>query len=449
MTDPRFSALPIPVWRFLGLAAVALFYAAVSLLFLCVQHRRKGLLALSLSLLPLTFVLMEAFFGLFPDPAQRGAVHRAVQNVLLSLPPWTLMTLILALAGLLLVLWLRLLRFRRTHITPTSVREALDSLPMGVCCYLPGGQLVLSNAMMEAVCAAATGRPLISGTRFYRDVEDGRLAPDCRCVDTGEGRVLLLPDGSARLLTVRSCSWDRRELTVLLAANVTEIYHKTLALEDKRKALYALNRRLAAYNREIVDLTIESEILTARVRLHDAMGEDLLTMKRAWLQPVDEASLAALRERLRRNVSFLREDPVEPSFDEYAVLLRTAERLGVRTEILGELSRTESARRVVTTGLHECLTNLLRHAHGDLLRLELQKEEGRIVALFSGNGDPPSEPVRETGGLHTLRRLTESLGGTMTVYADPTLRVRLSLPCSEDGYSAHSAIPTASDPGKA
>ena len=40
-------------------------------------------------------------------------------------------------------------RGERARITPMSVKEAVDSLPSGVCVYLPGGRVILINRAME------------------------------------------------------------------------------------------------------------------------------------------------------------------------------------------------------------------------------------------------------------------------------------------------------------
>lgn len=432
MTDERIYRLPLWLWSVLGVLAIGLLLSAAGLAFLCARRRRRVILGLSLSLLPFCYLLLQGFMLLNPIRTDHGALGLKLADLLLSVPPWALVLGMLLLALGMMLLYRRLLLDDLARVGPTSVKEAVDSLPVGLCCYLPGGQIVLTNAVMEALCQAATGSPLISGATFHEALSAGALLQGCSLVEADERTILLLPDGSAYAVTVQTASWEQQELTVLLAADVTEAYGKTIALEEQSKELSALNRRLAAYNREIVDLTIQSEILAARIRLHDAMSEDLLAMKRFLLHPEDDTDLSSLRHRLRRNLSFLREESVEQDADEYAVLMRTAESLGVRVEVSGQLPQADAPRRVIITGLHECLTNLLRHARGDLLRLELREEERRIIAVFSGNGTPPTRPVRETGGLRTLRALTEKLGGTMTVTADPTLRVALDLPKEAD-----------------
>ena len=428
MTDERISRLPVWLWVFLGVLAIALVLSAVGLVFLCARRRRRGLLGLSLALLPFCYVLLQSILLLNPVRTDHGALGLALAALLLSVPPPALIAGMLLLALGMVLFYRKLLQNDRAGVTAMSVKEAVDSLPVGVCCYLPGGQIVLANAVMETLCQSATGRPLISGAMLYEALNSGSLLPGCSRVEAGEQTILLLADGSARAVTVQTAGWENQELTVLLAADVTEVYEKTLALEEKQKELSALNRRLAAYNREIVDLTINSEVLAARVRLHDAMGEDLLTMKQVLLQGADASLLEALRRRLQRNVSFLREDSSTEAADEFAVLLRTAESLGVCVELRGKLPQNDPQRRVVATGLHECLTNLLRHARGNLLRMTIRDEADQLVAAFSGNGEAPAGPIRETGGLRTLRILTEEAGGTMTVTAAPDVCVTLTLP---------------------
>ena len=47
---------------------------------------------------------------------------------------------------------------------------------------------------------------------------------------------------------------------------------------------------------------------------------------------------------------------------------------------------------------------------------------------FTNNGTPPCAPVKETGGLANLRRMTEKTGGTMTINSSPQFEMILHLP---------------------
>ena len=425
--DPRIQALPIWVWLLMAFMAIVLLFTVISLLSLCAQYRRWRSFAACLPLAPICYFLAQAFLVLRTPKDPRGPAYYALRELVLAPPPWVPAAVLLALTLTAALLWRRMLRWTRSHISPMSVKEAVDSLPVGICCFRPWGRVVLVNTAMEALCRAALGEVLINGERFRRALAQGRLQPGCsRDLMNGE-QLLLLPDGTVWSISEQSLDWEGQPLTVLTAAEVSEAYQKTLAMEEKNRQLVELNQKLAARNREIVELTIQSEILAARARLHDAMGEDLLMMKKLLRLGSGAGELEALRRRLKRNVSFLRDASEFQVTDEYTVLLQTAKRLGVRVEISGQLPLEEPICRVVATGLHECLTNLLRHARGDLLRMDLRETRDGLTVVFSGNGEPPQGPVRETGGLRILRTITEQSGGTMEVSTEHCFTVTLKL----------------------
>ena len=427
MMDPRIQALPIWVWLLMAFMAIVLLFTVISLLSLCAQYRRWRSFAACLPLAPICYFLAQAFLVLRTPKDPRGPAYYALRELVLAPPPWVPAAVLLALTLTAALLWRRMLRWTRSHISPMSVKEAVDSLPVGICCFRPWGRVVLVNTAMEALCRAALGEVLINGERFRRALAQGRLQPGCsRDLMNGE-QLLLLPDGTVWSISEQSLDWEGQPLTVLTAAEVSEAYQKTLAMEEKNRQLVELNQKLAARNREIVELTIQSEILAARARLHDAMGEDLLMMKKLLRLGSGAGELEALRRRLKRNVSFLRDASEFQVTDEYTVLLQTAKRLGVRVEISGQLPLEEPICRVVATGLHECLTNLLRHARGDLLRMDLRETRDGLTVVFSGNGEPPQGPVRETGGLRILRTITEQSGGTMEVSTEHCFTVTLKL----------------------
>ncbi len=82
----------------------------------------------------------------------------------------------------------------------------------------------------------------------------------------------------------------------------------------------------------------------------------------------------------------------------------------------------------MATGIHECFTNILRHAHGDRLQLQMSEDDGAYHARFIGSGKPPEGEIREKGGLGILRDLTQRCGGTMRVSVRPEFTVDLDLP---------------------
>jgi signal transduction histidine kinase len=74
------------------------------------------------------------------------------------------------------------------------------------------------------------------------------------------------------------------------------------------------------------------------------------------------------------------------------------------------------------------VTNVLRHAEGDIAYISIEKTADGYLMRFTNNGRPPCAPVNETGGLANLRRMTETIGGKMTINSSPQFEMILQLP---------------------
>ena len=107
---------------------------------------------------------------------------------------------------------------------------------------------------------------------------------------------------------------------------------------------------------------------------------------------------------------------------------KTAAQLGVKVTVQGSLPQAEPQKHAAATAIHECFTNTLRHAHGDELRISSEEQGDRYLICLTSNGEQPAGPIRETGGLKSLRELTEYIGGTMELSYSPVYTVTLILP---------------------
>lgn len=415
-------------WFVTGIAANVLFWAAIVLVILCVRQKRYLYLLYDLLALLLCYFLVQCIAARTSDGFKHATVLSVFAESFVSLPKWLITLLIAALTAVMVLLFRNHRRFEKTQITLMSVKEATDSLPSGLCFYLPSGQLLMKNLAMDRFCLAATGDSLISGDQLRRQLFAGALADGREMKMIGGTPIIRLPDGTSWSVAERESPFEETTAHMLLVTDVTEQMQKIRSLRDLQRKLTALNEQLVIYNREIVSLTAERELLAARVRLHDEMGADLLTIRRyieSGGTPKDQADIEA---RLRRNLNFLMTGQASLARDEYELMLETAEKLGVRVVVTGELPPKDPQKHVVATAIHECLTNTLRHAHGDELTIAAVEREESFVITFSNNGDQPVEPIREKGGLSSLRKLAENAGGSLLISAAPTFSVTLTLP---------------------
>ena len=414
-------------WSWAAIAWLPLFMVSVVVSTLLYRQKRGLLLAAALALTAGCYLMFQIAILSAWDGVSFNAAETSLSWILsrpVSVHIGLYAAAVLGLAGLILAVRRR----DRNRITPMSVKEAVDSLPTGVCIWLPGGQTIMTNRTMERFCRAATGEAPINGERVCRQLRDGSLQDGCERIMAGDMPVILLADGTVWSVSVSDESFRSTPVRRLLVSEITETYRKTQSLQEMQQSLAALNERLTAYNREIVALTAEKELLNARVRMHDQMGEDLLTMKRYLRESGTEEDRQGIEAMLRRNITFLKTGFNPVRRDEYEVLAETAEKLGVHISVTGELPQAEPWKHIAVTGLHECFTNTLRHARGDRLDVDAEKTENGLRISCTNNGIPPSGPISEKGGLAALRGLAEQAGGRMSISVDPVFRLTLELP---------------------
>lgn len=418
-------------WTALGLTALLLFFCAVTLFALAIRFRRGRALFSAAALLVLSYIVLQCAIARMQQNASTPgqAAFVACFTAGNGLFP---LALCLGMAAGVCLLWRGFRRGDADRITPSSIKEATDTLPSGLCFCREDGRVLLVNRAMEALCRRLTGEALVNGRLFFEALSGGALPEGCQRAGSPEEPLILLPDGAAWSFSRRRLQDGQLRVDLLVAADVTELYNKTRALSRAREEVTALNRRLTDYNREIVALTTAREILNAKVMIHNELGGNLLAIRRWLLEGGAEQDRADIVERLRTNVAFLKSGRGPEARDECALMLETAQTLGVRVEIEGELPEWEPARHILAVAIHECFTNTLRHAHGSALALRVSEDDHRICARFTNDGEQPSGPIRERGGLSSLRTLVERAGGCMLAQATPAFSITLELPKEDE-----------------
>ena len=108
--------------------------------------------------------------------------------------------------------------------------------------------------------------------------------------------------------------------------------------------------------------------------------------------------------------------------------LRTARGIGVRVVMKGEEPAEPKLRNILGLAIGECATNTVKHAGGERVDVEIKADETHWQAVITNDGDAPEAEVTESGGLLSLRRVTEDAGGTMRIECDPGFTLTLSVP---------------------
>lgn len=198
----------------------------------------------------------------------------------------------------------------------------------------------------------------------------------------------------------------------------------------------------AAEEAHAADARMQTERMQIARDLHDTIGHTLsvaslhagvaaeatdAAASRAALEQVRAASSEALRE-LRRTVKVLRADrlvepaPVlgiaslEPVFEAArSAGLRVAAKLSVPSDALSR-SADAAAYRIV----QESLTNVLRHAQAQEVRVTARAVEGMLSLQITDDGGPAAPPDAGAGaGIRGMRERAELLGGSLEARPAP------------------------------
>lgn len=312
-------------------------------------------------------------------------------------------------------------RYSKTHVTAASLKEGIDNLPSGLCWYYDDGTVALRNRVMEQLCYRITGNDLNNGVTFEKKIRS--------MLD--ETNVMKLPDKSVWSIVMSTVTKNRTLLHEICAYDITEEYKTTLLLEAKQAEAQAANDSLMRYSRELAQMITAEEILAAKVRIHDELGHGLLLTRKYLLRGGSREDKEKLLQVLRKNNTLMESSEKNTEKTYLDMIFDAAADMGVKITIDGEMPNASAVSDVITTAIHENLTNTIRHAKGDEMHVVLTKTGNKLSAVFTNNGKAPDGPIEERGGLAMLRALVDAAGGEMLIESDSGFKMTLSFELDE------------------
>ena len=386
-----------------GLMCTLLLIGTVAGLFGCmsaVRCHRRFAFAICLTIVSLDFAALAMLLSRLPESA------------VLSPAPWTAAALLLTVLSLSALFLLR--RKSRRQLSPVSIKESCDHLPSALCFAWENGLPCLKNLKMDELSHLLTGEALLNANVFWKAIESQPI--------------VTLENGQTWSFERVQMEMAGKSIYQITGTNITEEARLQREVEKDNLRLKGMNRRLRQYGQDVQEATREKEILRAKTRVHDQIGRALLQTRQflSGAQGDAESVCAAWRQNVRLLLGKYAEEAREDSFEQLA---RAAQAIGVAIARVGAFPEdgTENA-HLAETAAHECLTNLVRHAHGT--RLEISSEATKIgwKIRYINDGDAPTGPIVEGSGLSSLRAQVEAAGGEMVVEHAPRFALTLILP---------------------
>ena len=410
----------------------ALFLTLILSLFLLIVsftgHRDKRNRYMNMPIFLLLFILLSELTDAF-SRMNEGIEYKTW----LPLPLWLLWCIVAAADFLLIWEIVRLRRLKRQELSRDSVKQAMDLLPSGICYFTPSGSVKLCNMQMHILFRTLSQSDLQTLTELqdalaHCDAGSGVIRL------SHERQTYLFPDGKAwRYRQNVVTDEDGAVYTETIFSDMTELYHKKLELKEQIKQLNAISRELKLLSDNVLILTREKEVLSAKTKLHDYMGAGLIAMRQILRHNQTEEAANAI-ELLRQAVSAIKNDNTYPQGrSELDGFMHDAEAIGIKVNLSGELPEQEELRCVMILAMRECLTNSVRHAGATALHVAVEKNGDSFSMKITNDGKAPETEVVPKGGLHNLYRHIADCGGTMEIQWKPVFVLTVVLPETKEG----------------
>jgi anti-sigma regulatory factor (Ser/Thr protein kinase) len=319
----------------------------------------------------------------------------------------------------------------RKTINHTSIKEAFDNLPTGVCFFNEAGLPVLCNLEMYRFSFAVCGKDV----QFITDLENCFDADFVPAVGVRkDGGVFVLKDSSVRQLKKRIFTYeDGERYTQYLALDVTDLYETRVELLQENEHLRNVQADLKKLSANVVAVTREEEILNAKMRVHDEMGRCLIAAQKYLKEGCTESVPDSLAASWQRAVSMLKYNNDTPDEDMLSQIRETCEFVRLAFVQRGNLPVQEDAAYLLTCAVRECVTNAVRYAEATELYADFTETENTATVAVTNNGKQPEQEIVEGGGLSTLRRRVERAGGMMNVQSFPQFQLTVTVPKEKEG----------------
>ena len=372
----------------------------------------------------LSVLLDGIFMALYLYPVEEYGeygrpVFPAFVDFVYSLP-WLTVVLWTAVETAIVVLCLISgLRYARSHVMESEIKNTVDLLPKGICFGKPDGTILLTNIIMNDWCFAITGDNFVNLNEFIEAVHNKG--------ENQNGNYIVKTDDCTLMFRETRITVDGETFTQLIGADISEQFRITESLRADNAHLLELHNRFKAYSDNLTKLITDREVLAARGVVHSEMGHTLL-VSRAYIENPETVDEAELLELLGSTNTLLYNTGRKVGAKEtFASAVKRAGKIGVVTELTGELPAEDYKCAVIAHAIDECSANAAKHARAKVLFVDVTEQDGQTVVCFRNDGKQPAREIQESGGLLLLRREVERSGGTMTVQSVPEFKLTIYL----------------------
>ena len=369
------------------------------------------------------------------DAFQDGGGRTSLGRIIESIGPLSMLFLIIAFLALAALRALGIRKLRRESVTPFSIGEALDTMPMGISFSTEEGVLLQTNRTMEEIHDRLSPDLFVDTRKFWdrlselgadRVPDDSPVDPAAafarynvsRDSDTGDrscNPIINPGDGRSWMFLRNAVDTPLGKLHEYTAVDVTDEIRVKQELEEKVGRLARFNQKLRDYNREVDETVKREELLSARRKIHERMGSALLAANMYLTNEESPVTKEELYNMWTRDLGLLSfeagEDKAENGFSRFR---DAAGYLGIDLQVAGNMPPENTAAELIAAALQESLSNAVEHAKADQVYITVREDVSEYYVRISNNGIPVKDAFAEGGGLSKVRKKAEKAGAEIS-----------------------------------
>ncbi|WP_072469118.1 sensor histidine kinase [Urinicoccus massiliensis] len=376
------------------------------------------------------FIFSLSFFSI-QILAEIGTGRLYIAKPMLDLPIYLFIIFDLFLCSLEIIFTISFTKSIKNTIGKNSIKESMDNLPDGICFSRLDGRPLLVNRAMQDISYAVFGNMLVNDVVCAEDIKNNKIKKEARILQ----RDPLIVEALGDIWYIKILIHDNLRET--LAYKITLEWGLYQEIEEKNRQIEKINKSLKEYQKNVAEYTRQKEILQAKIKIHDKIGQSLIYFKRyldmdkktkedrdklinLWME-----SLVMLNEK----DDFLSEkEDSSKNEANFEKLISTAKDIGVAVHLDGETPKDEGDLTLLVDIVHEALNNAIRHGQAKNLWIKLDEGDLNIYCKIRNDGIPSKEPIKEKGGLKNIHQRIKSFGGKMNIELNPQFTLDLSWP---------------------
>lgn len=283
---------------------------------------------------------------------------------------------------------LALFDYLSKNVTVMSIKEALDSLPIGICLANKKNKIIFNNKTMVNILK-------------YNDIDSRikvidlwKLIKSKDEIFLDENNALLKYDDDTYLFVLEKTALEEYQIKATSVKNEYEIIDN---ISNTNKILEKQENELKDYVLKIEEVERQKSLLRIKGRIHDVFAQRLSIIHQ-YLdnENINNINTDEIKELLTSMTRDIKEENELSVDDIKNNIISTYELIGMEIVFDGEINELKAP--AILKIVREAATNALRHGFATKLLVEANKD----IVTITNNGINPSV-IKEGNGIKNMR----------------------------------------------